>query len=46
MRRLLNENRITRQEALEAVNGVGVAFDALANEIPELQEHRGILPQE
>ena len=44
--RLLNENRITRKEALEVVNGVGVAFDALADEIPELQEHRDILTQE
>ncbi len=46
VRQLLDEGRITREEALEVAKGIGVAFDALAAEIPELQEYRDTLPKE
>ena len=40
---LVEQERITMSEALEVAERVGTRFDDLAQEAPEIGEHKGIL---
>ena len=40
---LLTQGRITMNEALQVAGRVGVRFDELAQEVPDIGEHKSIL---
>ena len=45
LKTLVEQERITMSEALEVSERVGIRFDELAQEAPEIGEHKGILPE-